>query len=175
MHLDIKNLELELSVMRGERDRARSTYRRIAADCAELEYRIRDLRTQQQIEGEPDPKPSIRLVPQLGVESPPTKTTNAALPMDVDLEGAVDHAERFKRLCEHTGQREWHIDTVCQWIIDMGASSAAPTSIRSRIYGMLKASPSFAKIRPRVFRYQGDMQDSACGTAATPLTMAHDE
>ena len=155
MRVTIEDLEQELTVKRRECDAVRARYRNLLADCGDLEYRIRDLKDLTAIEI--DLQDSVPVATQS--EASPAEQpgpSSSYLPMDVDLRGAVDHVERFRRLVLHSGRQEWHIDAVCQWIVDTGASSATPESIRSRLYAQLKKASDFTKVRPRVFRFCGE-------------------
>ena len=161
MHETIQNLERELAAVQVECDTARDKYRSLLADAGELEYRIRDLR------GRSADEPSPYLVEvccepsQLGSE--PSRSPDDGMPMDVDLHGATDHVERWRRLVIHTGQREWHIDEVSQWVVDMGAASAKPESVRSKLYGQIKEDPDFERVRPRVYCYTGALDGTFPG------------
>ena len=161
MPITAVDLERELSSKRRECDAIRERYKHLLIECGDLEYRIRDLRgpaaSEPDLQAVPVTQPDAELV------EPPDQSS-AGLPVDVDLRGASDHVERFRRLARHTGQEEWHIDAVCQWIVDAGASSATLESVRSRLYVQLKEASDFVKVRPRVFRFSGssDSQTGEC-------------
>ena len=86
----------------------------------------------------------------------PTKqriSTPLGIPLDFDVSGASNHVDRVRLLAHECENFEIDVYEVAQWLRSSGHSEATEYSMRSTIYGKLKAADDFRKVRERVFRY----------------------